>query len=613
MALTRWICVLLFGAFAATLGAQTTFNVTTLADSGAGSLRDAITQANASASTADTVTFGVTGTISLLTALPVLTDSITIDGPGRTALTIERNVGAADFRIFETNTIGLTLNISRLTIQGGRAVQGGGILSRGPLGLYDVLIQNCIAQGATGGGNGEGGAIYHTPAVALCSITNSLIQNCQANGGDNAAGSGGAGSGGGIYINAGTLATLSTTINNCDATGGDSTGGNGNGGTARGGGVYSEFAVTFTDSVISNCDTTGGALNGTGNPGISEGGGVYGLGAITSIDTTWQSNTATSAAISVGGAILHEPSATQQLTVTRSVFTSNAATTTAGSDHAFGADVSSSGVVEIRESEFSGSVATPSGTGFGAIIGHSASAAFLMERCTVTGGTGTAVYLEGTSSGSIVNSTISGNTASVYAGGVTSYGATLSLSFCTITLNTGGDGGGISTAAVGNISVTGCIIAGNTGPSASTADYVVNTGAIADFGGNVIGIDDGGTFNNAGTQKGSTAGGALDPMLGALADNGGLTRTHALLTGSPAISGGGTTGVPATDQRNAPRTDGAADSGAYEFGAVVPGGQGSAGGEGDSRCAVSGTAGLGWLLLLGLLAAMATAGRLRRE
>ncbi|MCB9933652.1 MAG: hypothetical protein H6841_09545 [Planctomycetes bacterium] len=613
MALTRWICVLLFGAFATTLGAQATFNVTTLADSGAGSLRDAITQANASASTADTITFGVTGTISLLTALPVLTDSITIDGPGRTALTIERNSGAGDFRIFETNTIGLTLNIDQLTIQGGRAVQGGGILSRGPLNLFDVLIQNCIAQGATGGGNGEGGAIYHTPAVALCSITNSLIQNCQANGGDNAAGAGGGGFGGAIYINAGTVSLLSVTLNNCDASGGDSTGGNGNGGAAYGGGVYSKFAATFTDSVISNCDISDGAPNGTGTGQQCAGGGVYGQGAITSIDTTWQSNTITSDFVPIGGAICHDPGSTQQLTVTRSVFTSNAVTSTGTNDPALGADVFSYGVVEIRESESSGAVATPTGSGFGSIVSQEASAAFLMERSTIAAGTGTAVYIEGSSSASIVNSTLSGNTttASLYAGGLTTDGGTVSLSFCTISLNTGGGAGGISTIN-GNISVTGCIIAGNTGPTTAAADFVINGGAIADFGGNVIGIDDGGTFNNGGTQKGSS-GTPLDPLLGALADNGGLTRTHALLTGSPAISGGGSTGVPATDQRNAPRADAAADSGAYEFGAVVPGGQGTGGGEGDSRCSVSGSASLGWLLLLGLLAAMATAGRLRRE
>lgn len=612
MALTRWICVLLFGASAATLGAQTTFNVTTLSDSGAGSLRDAITQANTTAGD-DTITFGVTGTISLLTALPVITENVTIDGPGRTALIIERNSGAAsDFRVFETNTIGLTLNINELTIQGGRAVQGGGILSRGPLNLLDVLIQNCIAQGATGGGNGEGGAIYHTPAVALCSITNSLIQNCQANGGDNAGGAGGGGYGGAIYINAGTLGTLSTTIDNCDANGGDSTGGNGNGGESWGGGVYAKFAATFTDSLISDCDSTVGAPNGTGTSPTTYGGGIYGAGAITSIDTTWQNCTVTAGNIAFGGAISFFPSSTQQLTVTRSVFTGNDATTTGTNRNALGAAIACSGITEIRETEFSGNVATPTGTGIGVVIFHDAASAFLMERSTVAGNTGQAVYIENSASADIVNSTISGNTSTAFSGGVTTVGAAVDVTFSTITLNTGATGGGIATAGSGTITVTGSIIAGNTGGSAADADYLLSGGSIFDAGGNVIGVEDASVFSNAGTQTGSSAT-PLNAMLGALADNGGLTRTHALLTGSPAIDMGGATAVPATDQRNAPRNVGAADAGAYEFGAVVPSGQGTGGGEGDSRCSVSGSASLGWLLLLGLLAAWGTAARLRRE
>jgi hypothetical protein len=79
----------------------------------------------------------------------------------------------------------------------------------------------------------------------------------------------------------------------------------------------------------------------------------------------------------------------------------------------------------------------------------------------------------------------------------------------------------------------------------------------------------------AGDQKN-----VLNPMLGALADNGGPTRTHALLTGSPAIDAGspsavaGQGGVPAGDQRGAAFTrvfngDNAGtariDVGAFEF------------------------------------------------
>jgi hypothetical protein len=57
-----------------------------------------------------------------------------------------------------------------------------------------------------------------------------------------------------------------------------------------------------------------------------------------------------------------------------------------------------------------------------------------------------------------------------------------------------------------------------------------------------------------------------DPALGALANNGGFTQTHALLAGSPAIDAGTNTGCPATDQRGITRPQGArCDIGAYEY------------------------------------------------
>ena len=57
-----------------------------------------------------------------------------------------------------------------------------------------------------------------------------------------------------------------------------------------------------------------------------------------------------------------------------------------------------------------------------------------------------------------------------------------------------------------------------------------------------------------------------DPLLGPLQDNGGLTQTHALLPGSPAIDHGSNAGGEQSDQRGRPReVGGLPDIGAYEF------------------------------------------------
>ena len=63
--------------------------VSNAGDSGTGSLRAAIEQANA---TPDTITFApsVTGTIVLSTALPDLASNMVISGPGALVLTVAR-------------------------------------------------------------------------------------------------------------------------------------------------------------------------------------------------------------------------------------------------------------------------------------------------------------------------------------------------------------------------------------------------------------------------------------------------------------------------------------------------------------------------------------------
>ena len=72
----------------------------------------------------------------------------------------------------------------------------------------------------------------------------------------------------------------------------------------------------------------------------------------------------------------------------------------------------------------------------------------------------------------------------------------------------------------------------------------------------LVGDDTGATItNNGGSSQIGSSVMPIDPLLGPLADNGGPTRTHALLAGSPAINMGdsmaaaGMGGVPFNDQR----------------------------------------------------------------
>ena len=81
----------------AVLTGPATFTVSNTNDSGAGSLRQAMLNANASVGTFDTITFSIPGpapfSIALQSALPVITDRVTIDGttqPGYSGKSVDR-------------------------------------------------------------------------------------------------------------------------------------------------------------------------------------------------------------------------------------------------------------------------------------------------------------------------------------------------------------------------------------------------------------------------------------------------------------------------------------------------------------------------------------------
>ena len=74
----------------------TTITVTNTNDSGPGSLRQALTDAN----DADTIVFAVTGTIGLTSGGLLIAKNITISGPGSNQLTIDGNQALSSYSGF---------------------------------------------------------------------------------------------------------------------------------------------------------------------------------------------------------------------------------------------------------------------------------------------------------------------------------------------------------------------------------------------------------------------------------------------------------------------------------------------------------------------------------
>src|SRR6185436_4345333 len=125
------------------------FSVTNVSDSGAGSLRQAILDANSSGG-GDIVFSNTTGTISLASALPVITANTTITGPGSDLLAIGGN---NLLRIFTIES-GTTNTFTGLTIANGFAsdANGAGISNAGTLRITSCAVVNNQTVGGGGGG-----------------------------------------------------------------------------------------------------------------------------------------------------------------------------------------------------------------------------------------------------------------------------------------------------------------------------------------------------------------------------------------------------------------------------------------------------------------------------
>lgn len=325
------------GALAAALLASpagaATFTVTNLNDAGAGSLRDAIDDANLSAGE-DTIDFGpsVLGTITLASDLPSISEGVTISGPGSGSLTIS---GAGLFHAFDVDTLGTgAVSISGLTIVESVGVvalygdvQGGAVrVTNTTITLDDLVIRNSGSESNLNDAFGGGVFVDNSPGLGDVTISNSLLAGNAAvsNAQDSAGGGGGAwveadnvtveGTqfsqniskfGGGAYVAArGKLTIDDTVVTNNLAL--DYTGGL----------LAAGFNVVMTDSVVS------GNVSENAIGGIYIGAGQYygstGLAELTLSNTRISNNSATQ----VGGGLvfnLDAPALVDQVTVTGNI------------------------------------------------------------------------------------------------------------------------------------------------------------------------------------------------------------------------------------------------------------------------------------------------------
>jgi predicted outer membrane repeat protein len=250
--------------FCAVPASAATFTVTNGNDTGGGSLRDAITQAegNANDPMVDLIQFNPSVTeVDLDSVLPSINHPLTIDGPGAGQLNVTRSSSAStQFRFFAvTPGTGTTITIGDMTISGARATAfaGGALIMAG---LGNLVIDR-IAFDDNQAPGGSGGAILFQRGFT--SIRNSTLSNNQADFGgaivgsqfvpdigngeivnSTIAGNKATSFGGGVYTNVSQIQILSSTIVGNVANSDDS-GAGGGGGTYKGG-AGAVFAVANT-------------------------------------------------------------------------------------------------------------------------------------------------------------------------------------------------------------------------------------------------------------------------------------------------------------------------------------------------------------------------------
>jgi hypothetical protein len=147
---------------------MSTYTVNTLIDVNPNAnqmtLRKAIAAANSDGNTdpnhPDVINFSVTGTIALASALPTLTGSVAIQGPGASSLTVQ---GDGLYEAILNVAPGASASVSGLTLDGNVTHNSGiNVGHQASLNLQDATIQNTLSLGSGGAIDNAGGSVTVT-------------------------------------------------------------------------------------------------------------------------------------------------------------------------------------------------------------------------------------------------------------------------------------------------------------------------------------------------------------------------------------------------------------------------------------------------------------------
>ena len=411
--------------------------------------------------------------------------------------------GDGDIITFSVTKINLTsgpLTITRsITINGPGPSQLEVTRQAGAFGIFIINVHSIVSISGITVTNGfgvnsnfvvQGGAISNVDGSTL------TVSNCVFSG--NRGASGGAGA---IDSESSILKVTNCTFANNT--------------TAQGGGA---IQASSSDTTVASCTFNGNQASGSG-------GAIYNSGnnPLTVTNCTFSQNSAQG----FGGAIYNVcvAGATQTTTVRDSTFTGNTSSAQSG-----GALAGFFGGYTLDNCTFANNTASNGGGGI-----FNQNGALLLTNCT-----------------------LANNTASQTGGGIHNQGdgngfaGTATVTSSTFSRNAAPNGGGIyntGTQAGNSFVQLGNTILYSTG--ADLGANLVNDGlgtSITSQGYNLSSDDGGGFLTATGDQKN------INPQLGPLQDNGGPTKTMALLPNSPAQDQGKNFTGAATDQRGLQRT-----------------------------------------------------------